>query len=446
MEAKKAGDMNNSKGGVSEEIVPSVAKRLCPSLANCSLCSTSQCAQDELKHKEVCALSSGKRLHPLPRHPLGKRPRFFSPMNFFPPLRRRHVVHSLDAIQAMRRIKTALILCTGLMVVEFVGGIVAGSIAVVSDAAHMLADSSGLAISLFTLWATRLQAKSTHSFGYHRVEVRTFRAGHQRVLPGQTPSFLPQVLGALGTLLTLWFVTALLLREAVDRLLHPRPINGALMFWLALVGVANNVALLFVLGAEHHHHGIGGHSHDHHGHDHSAHGHGHQHASSGRGLLCDSGLVCCPSYIPTRLQDHDVHSHGPKTSLESMALLEEGRGRSEGHHEHSSHSHHGHDHGHHEHSSHDHHDHGHHEHGHHEHGEKLAVRAALAHVIGDSVQAIGVLIAAICIWYRPHTLLWMDPAATFVFSIITGFTSYGVSRDIVQVLLETYPDGMDADK
>lgn len=100
----------------------------------------------------------------------------------------------------------------------------------------MLADASGLAISLFTAWASRRKARPKNSFGYHRLEV----------------------LGALASLLLLWVVTVALLFEAFRRFVHPQPINGKLMTILAALGVLNNVALIIVLGFDGHSHGIGG--------------------------------------------------------------------------------------------------------------------------------------------------------------------------------------------
>jgi solute carrier family 30 (zinc transporter), member 2 len=68
------------------------------------------------------------------------------------------------------------------------------------------------------------------------------------------------VLGALGSLFLLWSITAGLLIEAVNRLLHPRHINGKLMTALAALAVANNFLIFWVLGGDHHHGPIG-HSH-----------------------------------------------------------------------------------------------------------------------------------------------------------------------------------------
>lgn len=146
-----------------------------------------------------------------------------------------------------------------------------------------------------------------------------------------------EVLAALASVLCSWAVTGILVAEAVHRIMNPSPVNGKLMFFLALAGIAINILNLLILGG-HHHHGVGGHDHDHdHGHSHrdAAHSHGsggHSHGSGG-------------------------HSHG-----------------SGGHsHEHDAH---GHDDG------------------------NINLRGAVIHVLGDFVQSIGVAAAGALIWWK----------------------------------------------
>jgi hypothetical protein len=83
-----------------------------------------------------------------------------------------------------------------------------------------------------------------------------------------------------------------------------------------------------------------------------------------------------------------------------------------------------------------HHDHAHdhsnshhaHDHSHHHVSENLNVRAAAIHIIGDIVQAIGVLIAAILIYACPEWQV-IDPICTFMFSILVMFTTYYIVKD-----------------
>lgn len=92
-----------------------------------------------------------------------------------------------------------------------------------------------------------------------------------------------EVLAALASVLCSWAVTGILVAEAVHRIINPTPVNGKLMFFLSLTGIAVNILNLLILGG-HHHHGVGGHDHSH---DHSSHDHGHSYGHS-----------------------HDGHSHG----------------------------------------------------------------------------------------------------------------------------------------
>ena len=179
---------------------------------------------------------------------------------------------SLPLHQVQRRLIAGLVIAAAFMLVEAVGGFWAHSIAIWTDAAHLLSDVSGFAVALVASRVAARAAAGDHTFGYHRVEV----------------------LGALASVAMTWFVTGVLVIEAAGRIAKPKPVDGRLMFILAAVGVGVNLLLMAVLGGHHHHHGPGGH--DHGGHDHGGggeeghthgggcgHGHGHGHAPAARG-------------------------------------------------------------------------------------------------------------------------------------------------------------------
>lgn len=84
-----------------------------------------------------------------------------------------------------------------------------------TDAAHLLSDASGFALSLFAMWVSTRRSAASHSFGYHRAEV----------------------LGALASIICLWAVTIQLIVAAVGRLLNPPAVNGKLMSILAVGGL-----------------------------------------------------------------------------------------------------------------------------------------------------------------------------------------------------------------
>ncbi|KAK9909356.1 hypothetical protein WJX75_000956 [Coccomyxa subellipsoidea] len=170
-----------------------------------------------------------------------------------------------------RKLILVVVVASIFMVVEVVGGFMAHSVAIMTDAAHLLSDTSGFGVALFaSIYATK-KSMSTHTFGYHRIEV----------------------LGALASVLSTWLVTGALLYEAVNRLIKPTLIDGKLMFILAVLGLVVNISLFVILGG-HHHGSFHSHSHDHshtdveegqgkggtcrHGHHHNDRGHSHAHA------------------------------------------------------------------------------------------------------------------------------------------------------------------------
>lgn len=119
-------------------------------------------------------------------------------------------------------------LTAGFMVVEAVGGWLAGSLALIADAGHMFMDSAAL---LLAWGAWRLSHRPTdrrRSYGYRRV----------------------QVLAALVNSLALLVLVGWLLFEAVHRLAAPRVVDGQLMLALAVAGAAVNVVAARLLHAD----------------------------------------------------------------------------------------------------------------------------------------------------------------------------------------------------
>lgn len=145
------------------------------------------------------------------------------------------------------------------MVVEIVGGVKSNSLAVLTDAAHMLTDVSGFAIALFAVIASGWEATSDQSFGYHRLEV----------------------LSALLSVQLIWVVAVILIYEAVDRMLHEHAkVNGVLMFAVAAFGFLVNFIMVMWLGHDHTHHHHQQQQHHHTCGDldyHDDHGHNHDH-------------------------------------------------------------------------------------------------------------------------------------------------------------------------
>jgi cobalt-zinc-cadmium efflux system protein len=124
-----------------------------------------------------------------------------------------------------RRLAIALGLLLGLMAVEVAAGIVASSLALLSDAAHMLTDAGALALALVAIRLAKRPPKGAMTYGLRRTEILSAQFNGATLL-------------VLGLLIVL---------EGVRRLFEPPEVEGGLVLAVALVGVAVNLAATFVL-------------------------------------------------------------------------------------------------------------------------------------------------------------------------------------------------------
>ncbi len=124
-----------------------------------------------------------------------------------------------------RRLAIALGLLLGLMAVEVAAGIVASSLALLSDAAHMLTDAGALALALVAIRLSRRPAKGAMTYGLRRSEILS-----------------AQFNGA-----TLLVLGLLIVVEGVRRLVEPPSVQGGLVLVVALAGVVVNLAATAVL-------------------------------------------------------------------------------------------------------------------------------------------------------------------------------------------------------
>lgn len=126
-----------------------------------------------------------------------------------------------------RRLGWALAITGSFMLLEVVGGLLSGSLALLADAGHMLTDTAALALAWFAAhWALRAGGTGEEAGGHHRV----------------------QVLAALVNAVALLLVVGWILWEAIERLIEPRPIEGGTMLGVAVLGLLANIAVLRVLG------------------------------------------------------------------------------------------------------------------------------------------------------------------------------------------------------
>jgi cobalt-zinc-cadmium efflux system protein len=134
--------------------------------------------------------------------------------------------HGVGAETEIRPLTVALLLILGFMAVEVAVGIVAHSLALFSDAAHMLVDAAALGLSV---WAARLALRPPRAgmtFGFRRAEI-----------------LAAQVNG-----ITLLVLGILIVIEAVRRLQSPPEVRGGLVVATAVAGAVVNVAALWQVG------------------------------------------------------------------------------------------------------------------------------------------------------------------------------------------------------
>ena len=117
-----------------------------------------------------------------------------------------------------------------LMVLEIVGGIVSKSLALLSDAGHMLTDSLAVFLSYLAIHWSRRPADHRKTFGYHRAEI----------------------LVALANGVALAAIAGYIFYEAVLRFFNPQEIKTGILLAVAAIGLAGNLFGLFILKGESH--------------------------------------------------------------------------------------------------------------------------------------------------------------------------------------------------
>lgn len=124
-------------------------------------------------------------------------------------------------------------------IVSFSGGYLASSLAIMTDAAHLLTDFASFMISLFSLFVAARPATRRMSFGWHRAGM----AWHYRYFGEvKRASVFAEVLGALVSVLLIWVITGILVYIAVERIINKNyEVDGEIMLITASVGVGVNL-------------------------------------------------------------------------------------------------------------------------------------------------------------------------------------------------------------
>ena len=285
------------------------------------------------------------------------------------------------------------------MIVEVIGGYLANSIAIMSDAAHLFSDLLGFIISIISIHIAKKQANNHMSYGYHRAEV----------------------IGALASVTIIWGLTIWLIYEASYRIFNPKPVSGGIMFVVAVLGLLFNITMGLILAYEgidhgmHHHHD---HDHDdHHHHDHDHHNHEDDHHEE-KELKVISHDNCTGHKNEIELKDNQ------EGLLKSEEITSNTRKTNKHDSKKSIHSHHKHNHS--------------NSHSHSNKNENINIRAAMIHIIGDAIQNIGVIISGATIYFYP-TYVIIDSLCTFFFAIVVFMTTIRILKDCVLVIMEGSP-------
>ena len=133
--------------------------------------------------------------------------------------------HSHDDKSSIKRVQLALVLTGIFMVVEVVGGIISGSLALLADAGHMLTDTMALALAAFAFRVSSKPADTKRSYGYQRF----------------------QIIAAFVNGLSLLAIVGWILFEAVMRLINPPEVIGTTMLVVASAGLVVNVVVFLIL-------------------------------------------------------------------------------------------------------------------------------------------------------------------------------------------------------
>ncbi len=124
-----------------------------------------------------------------------------------------------------KALNTALAIAFVFMVIEIIGGIIANSLALISDALHLFTDVGALTLSLVVLKIAHRPSTPKMSYGYHRAEV----------------------LGALASAFSLWVLCGVLIYEAIKRLISPPEVEGPIVFIIATIGLVANLVMMRAL-------------------------------------------------------------------------------------------------------------------------------------------------------------------------------------------------------
>ncbi len=133
--------------------------------------------------------------------------------------------HHHSEVENRRILLIALIVTFLFMLIEFFGGVISRSLALISDAGHMLSDSASLFMAYFAIFISSKKANEYKTFGYKRIETIT----------------------AFVNGITLIIVSILVLKEGIERFVHPITVNTNQLIIIASFGLLVNIVIALLL-------------------------------------------------------------------------------------------------------------------------------------------------------------------------------------------------------
>lgn len=136
-----------------------------------------------------------------------------------------HGHHHFDPEGNKKGLAIALIITFTIMLLEFFGGLITNSLALLSDSGHMLSDSSSLVLSLVAIWFAAKPASSRKTYGFYRFEI----------------------LSALFNGITLFLIAGFIIWEAFGRFRNPPEVSSGSMMLIAFIGLIANLLSAYFL-------------------------------------------------------------------------------------------------------------------------------------------------------------------------------------------------------
>lgn len=124
-----------------------------------------------------------------------------------------------------RRLLLAFLITAGFMIIEVIGGLISGSLALLADAGHMLTDAAALLFALLAVHFAKRAPNARHTFGWLRLTT----------------------LAAFINAIALVLITVLIIWEAIQRFHAPQPVAGATMMVIAIAGLVANLLSFWIL-------------------------------------------------------------------------------------------------------------------------------------------------------------------------------------------------------